>query len=316
MMDHTVFYIAPRRTKYSIMMAIIGFGLLAPLLMGHDLANAQAIIATVNDAPITNIDLEQRIKMQRVLRKPATSEAALDSLIDDRVKENEVKKYSVKPGDGEINAQILEVSKELKTDPNALVAELQRAGVSVEHFKAHFATDYAFNLLIRAFNKGVEASEIEVRAELAKEGGKAAAGLEYSVRQIILPIPTNAPQNTVEERAHLAESIRTRFTDCASGVPMIQAMNEAVIKNPISRTSLQLGSGLKDVLDKTPTGHTTPPQRTATGIEMLALCSKGNAKDDTSAPDAIAQRLLNARYAKLEVDRLKELRSYAVVKKR
>ncbi len=315
-MDLTVLPISRtfrRHLKWAVMIAVV---LLSPLCAGHDRAVAQVIIATVNNNPITNIDLEQRMKMLRVLKQPATSEAAFESLVDDHVKEDDIKKYAVKPGDAEINNQILDVAKEMKVDPNNLVAELGRAGVSTDHYKAHFATDYAFDLITRAFNKGVEASEIEVRAELAKEGGKSAAGTEYSVRQIILPLPGNAPQATVEARSHLAEQIKTRFTDCATGVPMIQAMDEAVIKNPISRTSLQLGTGLKDVLDKTPMGHVTPPQRTATGIEMLALCSKGAAKDDTTAHDAIAQKLLNARYAKIEADRLKELRSYAVIHKK
>jgi peptidyl-prolyl cis-trans isomerase SurA len=97
---------------------------------------------------------------------------------------------------------------------------------------------------------------------------------------------------------------------------MVQGMDDVVIKNPLSRTSLQLGEGLKQVLDKTPTGHVTAPQRTGEGFEMLALCSKGTAKDDSSAREAIAQKILAVRYANEEARLLKELRSHAVIKKR
>ncbi len=281
-----------------------------------DHAFAQVIIATVNNDPITNIDLDQRVKMLRVLRKPATPATALDSLVDDHVKSGETKKYSVKPTDADINHEIVRVAGELKLDPNSLVAELEHAGVSADHFKAHFGSDFAFNLLVQALNKGIEASETEVREELAKQGGKAAAGLEYSVRQIILPLPANASPATIEARMHAAEAIRTRFNDCASGVPMVQGMDDVVIKNPLTRTSLQLGEGLKQLLDKTPTGHVTAPQRAADGLEMLALCSKGTAKDDTSARDAIAQKILAARYATEEAKLLKDLKSRAVIQKK
>jgi peptidyl-prolyl cis-trans isomerase SurA len=296
--------------------AALVFMTLIPVCVHLDPAFAQAIITTVNDEPITNIDVEQRTKMLRVLRKPATTETALDSLIDDHVKSDEIKKYQVKPQDADISHEIARVASVMKIDPNAFVAELEHAGVHTDHYKAYFGTEFAFNLLVQALNKGIEASETEVRAELEKEGGKAAAGIEYTVRQIVLPIPANAPPATVDARAHMAEQIRARFTDCDSGVSMIHGMDDAVIKSPLSRTSLQLGEGLKQVLDKTPLGHVTPPQRTVSGFEMLALCGRGNAKDDTSARDAIAQKILAVHYAAESERLLKELRSHAVIQKR
>jgi len=315
-MDHTL--LQTRRTLWMrlIPAIIAAFFILSPALTDQGRAVAQVIITTVNDDPITNIDLEQRIKMLKVLRKPSTSETAMDSLIDDRVKSGEIKKYSIKPTDSDISREIVRVAGQIKIDPNALVAELEHSGVSADHYKAHFSVDSSFNLLVQALNKGVEASETEVRAELAKQGGKAAAGTEYSVRQIILPVLPNAPPAAVEARLHLAEQIRTRFTDCQSGVPMIQSMDDVVIRNPLSRTAVQLGEALKQLLDKTPTGHVTPPQRSATGFEMLALCSKGASKDDTSARELITQKILAARYAAEEAKLLKELRSHAVIKKK
>lgn len=289
---------------------------LVPFFAHLEQAFAQVITTTVNNQPITNIDIEQRIKMLKVLRRPATPDAALDSLIDDHVKSDEVKKYQVRPSDADVNHEIVLVAGEMKIDPNALVGELEHAGVSTDHYKSYFGTKFSFYLLVQALNKGIEASETEVRAELEKEGGKTAAGVEYTVRQIILPLPANPSPPTVEARLHLAEQIKTRFNDCTSGAAMIQGMDDAVIKPPLSRTSLQLGEGLKQVLDKTGVGHVTTPQRSASGIEMLALCSRGNAKDDTTARDAIAQKILAVRYASEEARLLKELRSHAVVQKR
>ncbi len=309
-------HIPRSQSMQALQAALVALVVSTAVLLLPGIAFAQVIIATVNNAPITNIDLEQRIKLLKVLRKPATPETALDSLIDDRVKSEETKKYQVKAGDAEANHELARVAAEMKLDPNALLQDLQRAGVSPDHYKGHFGSDYTFLLLIQALNKGIEASETEVRAELEKQGGKAAAGTEYAVRQIVLPLLASSPQATVEARSHLAEQIRSRFTDCDSGAAMIRAMDDAVIRNTITRTSLQLGEGLKQLLDKTTPGHVTPPQRTAEGIEMLALCSKGQAKDDTSAREAIAQKILAARYAADATRRLKELRSYAVIQKR
>jgi len=277
---------------------------------------AQTIIATVNNDPITNIDVEQRTKMLRVFKKTATPEAALQSVVDDRVKANEAEKYKLKPTDADINHEITQAAAKMKVDPNALLGELQRAGVSPDHIKAHFSAEFAFSLLVQALNKGVEASEIQVQQEMSKEGGKATAATEYTVRQIILPLLGTATPAIVEARKRVAEDIRSKFTDCDTGVPMARSMEDVVVKNPITRTSLQISDGMRQVLEKTPTGRVTQPERSAAGIEMLALCSKNSVKDDTSARQAIAQKILSAHYEREEERMLKETRTHYVIKKK
>jgi peptidyl-prolyl cis-trans isomerase SurA len=68
-------------------------------------------------------------------------------------------------------------------------------------------------------------------------------------------------------------------------------------------------------LDKTPVGHLTAPERTADGIEMIAVCSKSISKDDTAVRKAISERLLSAEMRSDAARRLVELRSYAVIVK-
>ncbi|VTZ27625.1 conserved hypothetical protein [Methylocella tundrae] len=87
------------------------------------------------------------------------------------------------------------------------------------------------------------------------------------------------------------------------------------VRDPLTRTSHEINDSLKQLLDKTPVGHLTPPQRSANGFEMVAVCSKGPAKDDTAVRQAIAQRLLAAHIAEDSARRLKELRARAVVVK-
>jgi len=277
---------------------------------------AQTIIATVNNDPITNVDVEQRMKMLRVFKKASTQEAALQSVVDDRIKSNEADKYKLKPTESDINHEITQFAARMKIDPNALVGELQRAGVSPDHIKSHFSAEFSFTLLVQALNKGIEASEIEVRQEMAKEGSKATAATEYTVRQIILPLLGTATPATVESRKRVADDIRSKFTDCDTGVPMARSMEDVVVKNPITRNSMQISDGMRQVLEKTPVGHVTQAERSPSGIEMLALCGKNSVKDDSTARQAIAQRLLSAHYDKEEERMLKEVRSHYVIKKR
>ncbi|MGH6819690.1 MAG: hypothetical protein ACREDU_02375 [Methylocella sp.] len=279
-------------------------------------AFAQEIVASINGDPITNIDIDERMKMLRVLRKPATRDAAIESLFTDRLESQEAGKFSIDPRDSDISQQIGTVAQDMKLAPDALVGALQRAGVTADHFKAHFGADLAFYVLVKALNKGVEASEEQVRAELAKQGGKAASGTEYTVRQIIFAIPRSAPVAALTERAREAEQLRGRFTDCDTGLPLARAMNDVTVRESLIKTSVEIGEGLRQLLDKTPAGHLTAPQRSSEGLEMIAVCAKGTAKDDSAARAAISQKILAAHIAADGERRLKELRARAVIVQR
>jgi peptidyl-prolyl cis-trans isomerase SurA len=278
-------------------------------------AYGQAIMASINGDPITDIDIDERMKMLRVLHKPAARDAALESLFSDHLKIDESRKFGIEPRDSDISQEIVKAAQEMKLTPDAFVTALQHAGVTPDHFKAHYAADLAFAVLVQALNKGVEASEQQVRAELAKQGGKAAAGTEYTVRQVILAIPHSADATVMAERAHEAEQLRGQFTSCETGVPLARAMNDVTVRDPLIKTAVEINESLRQLLDKTPTGHLTAPQRSAEGVEMIAVCSKGVAKDDSAARAAIAQKLLAAHIAADSERRLKELRAKAVIVK-
>ena len=283
--------VACLRLSFCLAAAAIG-AFMAP---AGNLAFAQAIIASINGDPVTDIDIDERMKMLRVLHKPATRDAAIESLFTDRLEIQEGNKFGVNLRDGDISQQIIKTAKDMKMPPDVLVAALEHAGVTQDHFKAHFRADMGFFVLVQALNKGVDASEDQVRAELAKQGGKAAAGTEYTIREIILAIPRATTPAAMTERAHDAEQLRTQFVDCDSGLPLARAITDVTVRDPLVKSSLEINEGLRQLLDKTPAGHLTPPQRSNEGLEMIAVCTKGTAKDDSAVRATIAQKILATR---------------------
>lgn len=278
-------------------------------------ARAQEIIATVNGAPITSWDVAERQKLLRVMHKPATYDDALNSMIDDTLKIGETSKFKISVSDSEIGQQIAVEANQLGTSAPALLGAMQRAGISAQHIKDHFSADFEFNLLVQAYNKGVDASEGAIRAELAKDGGKSAAGIDYTLRQVIFTLHGSNVFAETQARIKAAEQLRTRFTNCTDGVSLARSMDDVAVKDEMVRNSLQISDALKQLLDKTPTGHLTPPERTAEGVEMIAVCRKGVSTDDTAVRKAISERLLGAEMRADADRRLAELRSYAVIVK-
>jgi peptidyl-prolyl cis-trans isomerase SurA len=279
-------------------------------------AQAQAIIATVNGAPITSWDVAEREKLLRVMHKPSSYDDALNSMIDDALKLGETDKFKITATSSEIGEQISLEANLMHMAPSALMSAIQQAGISEQHIKDHFTADFEFNLLVQAYNKGVDASEGAIRAELAKDGGRSAAGVDYKLHQVIFTLHGNNVFAETQERMKAAEQLRLRFTSCAEGLPLARDMDNVAVKDEIIRNSLQISDQLKDLLDKTPTGHLTPPERSSDGVEMIAVCSKGMSTDDTAVRKAISERLLSAQMRADAERRLAELRSYAVIVKR
>ncbi len=272
-------------------------------------AYAQSLVATVNDSPVTSYDLEQRMKLLRVLRSAASSEAALESIVEDRLKLGEINKYGLRPSDQDAAAELGRIAAERKIPTGALGGSLQSAGISASHWQEHGRAQVGWRGLVQAINKGVGVSETEVRAELEKRRGKNASA-EYTLRQVILVVPRSAGPGVYEQRAREAENLRSRFNDCASGMKLAAALNDVAVKAQFSRSASALSPELAEILQRTPVGRLTPPQRGATGVEMIAVCGKGADSNDGPLAQEIRQTLL-AKKLKAEEEKM-----YAPIRKR
>ena len=273
-------------------------------------AFAQAVIGSVNDDPVTNVDVEQHMKILNVLRKGATREAALESIYETRLKLMELSKYKVNPGDQDIGWALGMTARNMKMDPQGLLGALQRAGVSEDQWRQKWKAEAGWMQLIRALNRTLEASETEVRAELAKTGSSKSA--EYTIRQVILVVPNGA---SAEGRLAEANQLRTRFTDCASGMQLVSAFRDAAIKEPVTRSSSSLPEGLRKIIETTSVGRLTPPSRSAQGVEMLAVCNKSD-KQDTAAAENVRNDLVFKKLQGESEARYKEVRAKAIIVKR
>ncbi len=276
---------------------------------------AQAVVATVNDSPVTDYDIEQRAKLHRVLKLPFTKDIAVEGIIEDRLKIIETKKYKIQPGEAEVVDAIGRVAQEMKIPTEALSAQMQKAGVSADHVREHFGAQYAWKIYARSMNKTLDISERKIRQELEKRGLK--GGVEYTLRQIFFVVAAGSNEASVKSRMREAEALRNRFTDCSTGPQMAIQYTDVVVKDPVVRTGSAFPPAFARELDSTPVGRVTRPQRVQSGIEMLAICRKGPARDaDESAADTIRQELLEKRFEQ-EGDKLyRRVRARAVVAKR
>lgn len=287
----------------------------AALALPCGAARAQAIVLVVNGDPITTLDVEQRTKLLRAIRRPATREAAIESMVTDRLELREAGHYGVNIKDNEIGEQVNTDAAKMKTTPQALLADMAKAGVQQAHLIGYFKAQLGFAVLVKALNKGVEASEVAVRAELAKSGGKASIS-DYTIRQVVFTLEPGESPASVNEKAKRAEALRARFADCSAGLADAKALPGVAVREPLTRSSTSMSAPLRALLEKTPVGHLTPPSRSPSGLEMVAVCDRRAAKDDSDLRKSISDRLLQSHYDEDAAKRLKDLRARAVIDKR
>lgn len=302
-------------THVGLAAALLAIPLSLPMALAPSQAVAQALAATVNDSPITTYDLDQRMRLLRVLRQNASREAALESVIEDRLKLKETSKFGIKPSEQDASNELARIAAEKKIAPQALLAGLQSSGVNSQHWQEFGKARAAWRGLVQAMNKNVGVSESRVREALSNRGGKIDTN-EYRLRQIVLIVPRRAGAGAVEARMRDAEGLRSRFTDCQSGVKLAQSLRDVAVKPVMTRSAASLSDELAALLDRTPVGRLTPPQRSANGLEMLAICGKSADRGDGAAAQEVREELMSKRLEAAAEKLYKPLRKRAIVVRR
>lgn len=288
-----------------------------PHAFGPSSALAQSVIASVNDDPITDVDVSQHMKLLTVLKKPASRDAAIENIIATRLKLIEGSKYKISLGDRDLGPTIAQTARKLNMPPNALLVALHNAGVTDDQWKQYFKAETSWGLFIRALNKTLEISETELNDALKAQGRTATTAVtEYTLRQVIMIVPNNANESILETRVREANQLRQRFNDCNEGIALARSMNDVAVKEPMTRTSTALNEALRTLLDATNVGHLTPPQRGQAGIEMIALCAKNTVNDQNSATEELRYDLLSAKLEKESARLYADVRAHAVIVKR
>jgi peptidyl-prolyl cis-trans isomerase SurA len=233
---------------------------------------ADGIVATVNDKIITGFDLRQRMLMLIASSQvqpteqnlPAIQQAALNALIEDRLKNQEMAKFeSLKVTDEEVDAEIAEMARAAGATPQAYLQFLQQGGIQPAAFRENMRTQIGWSQLIPGrFNSRARASTLQVDQEVrrlneaaskpqfligeiyidaARVGGAQAA--LNGARQLVQQIIGGAPFQAVAQQFSAAPSASARVPGDAGWVvkdvlqPAVQSVLEQLqpgqLSNPI-----------------------------------------------------------------------------------
>jgi peptidyl-prolyl cis-trans isomerase SurA len=93
-------------------------------------------------------------------------------------------------------------------------------------------------------------------------------------------------------------------------------MQNAAIRDAVTKTSADLPAPLRELLDKTPIGHLTEPEVTKQGVEMVALCDRKPTSVDTPKKKEIRDKMFFDKYEAKSKAYLQEVRKAAMIEYR
>lgn len=280
-------------------------------------ARAQQVVVFVNGQPITNLDVEHRAKfLQLSTKKVPSRKETLDSLIDEILEVNEAKRFSIDVPDSEVDSSYAGVATRMGIDTQKLTQLLVAGGANDDTLKRRLRAQLAWTNLVRGrYKASLEIRDKDVEAQLQQkpEKEKNEAGYEYIMRPVVFIVPRGSPETAYEARKRDAEALRARFQNCNDGVAFARALEDVAVRDQVVKFSADLAQQLREILDNTSVGHLTPPETTAEGVQMFAICTKRETKADTPEMREIRDQMLQQRFGAKAKQYLESLRRAAMI---
>ncbi len=283
----------------------------------HTGAHAQ-VAALVNGDPITVLDVTHRMRLTEIsTHKQQSREEALNDLINEKLKLQIARRYIINITDRDVDQTFAGMARHAGLNSQQFADQLSKAGIDVPALKARIKADIGWSAIIRGkFQGSLQVGEKEIldAAKARKKDDKPTpAAFQFKLRQVLLIVPRGSPESAYEARKKEAEALRARFQGCEEGVAAARTLRDVTVRDEITRSSLDVPTKQREVLDATPVGGLTPPGVTQLGVEVFAVCSKEPTKGDSPEEREVREEISNQRYEAQSKRYLEELRRSAMI---
>ena len=289
----------------------------ASMLVLPAAATAQQVVAFVNGQPVTNLDIEHRAKfLQMTTKKVPSRKEVMDSIIDEILEITEAKRFGLEVPDEQVNDSYKVVATRMGIDADKLTQLLTAGGASADTLKRRLRAQVAWANLVRGRYKAsleIRDKDVEAQLQLHKNDDKPDVGYEYIMRPVVLIVPRGSADAVFEGRKREAEALRSRFQNCGDGVAFARALPDVAVRDQVSKFSADLAPALRQILESTAVGHLTPPEQTAEGIQLFAICAKKETKSETPEMKEIRDQMFQQKFGAQAKRYLETLRRQAMI---
>ena len=248
---------------------------------------------------------------------PQHRKDALEEIIEEKLKIQEARKLGIEVTDEGANATIKSIADRNKQTPDQFAQNLRGMGVDIETMKARFKSNFAWRDVIRRkFAAQISINQRDVDKLVAATADGAEDLVELQVQKLTLPLPAAIDQGGMTKRLAEADSLRQKFRSCSTAQSLVKDVAGAKFEEAKYVKPSAIAEPTRSMLLAAKDGEMVPPQISAGGVDIYALCARRTGKGDETKRAAAAQEVQSREFELLAKRHLRDLRQDAHIEKR
>ncbi|MFC3704789.1 SurA N-terminal domain-containing protein [Devosia honganensis] len=275
------------------------------MAMSMPLAAQAATVVTVNGEPISDIQVDQRLRLFRMEGNNTGRNGALEQLITEAIQLQEAKRLGINVTNAQVDDAFLQISRNLNVSRDRLQQMLQQGGVSSNTLQDRLRAAIAWNAITEAaVMPQVQISELELDQRAAQQIADF-QNFDYILKEVVFVGGGG--------RSGQANRYRSSFAGCDSAVQLSLAYSDVAVVDVGRRHATQLPEALARELAGLNVGGITKPRAVETGLSMLAVCEKVQAQDLTFVKGGLRDEVGGGALSKAADEYLARLRANAKI---
>lgn len=269
-----------------------------------------ATVVTVNGVPITDIQIEQRLRLFTMEGNRSGRKGATEQLIGEAIQMAESKRLGITVSNAQVDSGFLQVARNLKVSQDRLAEMLRQGGVNTDTLKDRLRASIAWNGVTElAIMPQVQLSDLDLDQRAASKVADF-QNFDYILKEVIFVAPGG---QGASGRTAQANRYRSSFAGCDTAVELSLAYTDAAVVDIGRRHATQLPEALAKELAGLNVGGISRPRVIDNGVSMLAICEKVQAEDLTFIKGDLRAEAGNEAMEKQVTDYLANLRKNAKI---
>jgi peptidyl-prolyl cis-trans isomerase SurA len=265
------------------------------------------LVVTVNGIAISDVQVDQRLRLFRMEGNNTGRKGATDQLITEAIQMSEAKRLGVTVSNAQVDEALLQIARNLKVSQDRLIQMLSQGGVSSDTLRDRLRAAIAWNAVTqRAVVPNVQISDLELDQKAASQMSDYQK-FDYILKEIVF-VGQGASGRTAQ-----ANRYRSSFTGCDSAVQLSLGFTDAAVVDIGRRHATQLPEAMAKELAGMNVGGITKPRVVESGVSMLAICEKTQAEDLTFVKDDLRAEVGGSNLEKEAQAYLTQLRNSAKI---
>ncbi len=258
----------------------------------------------------------QAMNSAKAAMLPKFKKGAIEELIEERLKLQEAARIGAVVEEDQVDTLVKSIAERNKMTPDQFAQHLKNTGGDIQSMRSRFRATLSWNQVVRRrFSAQVAVNQREIDRMISSSTDEKQDEIELTLHRITLPVPAKINQSVMAKRLEDADKIMRAYKGCSSSAAVAK-VHEAKFDNLGVRKPSTIPEPTRSLLLNAKAGEMVPPNMSAQGVELYALCDKKVTSADEKKRDEVAQELQQKEFSVLARRHLRDLRQDAHIEYR